>query len=144
MMYFNIWVLSNLLNHDCFFCAGVDVDVVTYNTIIKGQCDRFRWSDAKNLASDMEMKGVKPNTITYGLLMNGLLKAGKPGPCLTLFEVACADSSTVALTETVELYTTAITAASRLGDYERALDLLTRMQASGVKPNIKTLSVSLI
>jgi len=72
--------------------------------------------------------------------MNGLLRGGKPGPCLTLFEVACADSSTVAFTESVELYTTAITAASRLGDYERALDLLARMQSSGVKPNIKTLS----
>merc|ERR1712127_534900 len=58
----------------------------------------------------------------------------------TLFEAACADQSTVALTENVRLYTTAITAAATLGDHERALELVSRMRFSGVQPNIKTLT----
>jgi len=36
--------------------------------------------------------------------------------------------------------TTAVTAASKLGDHERALDLVSRMTALGIKPNFKTLT----
>jgi len=115
-------------------------DVVTYNTLIKGLCDSLLWFRAKGLITEMEGMGVKPNSMTYGLLMNGLLKVNKPDACLTLFESAYSDARTSYLTENIYLYTTAITAASRLGDYERALDLLGRMKAVGVKPNIKTLT----
>ena len=72
--------------------------------------------------------------------MNGLLKLNKPGPCLTLFESACADQRTAGLMENVKLYTTAITAAASISDYERALELVSRMTLSGVKPNYKTLT----
>ena len=40
----------------------------------------------------------------------------------------------------LSLYTTAVTAASVLGDHERALDLVSRMSSVGVKPNVKTLT----
>jgi pentatricopeptide repeat protein len=42
--------------------------------------------------------------------------------------------------QNVQLYTTAITAAATLGDYERALEFVSRMTFAGVKPNIKTLT----
>ena len=119
---------------------GVEADVVTYNTMIKALCDRLQWFRAKQLVTEMEVSGVNPNSITYGLLMNGLLKADKPGACLTLFEAACADERTAPIMENVQLYTTAITAASRQGNYERAVDLVSRMKKAGVKPNLKTLT----
>lgn len=119
---------------------GIEPDVVTYNTMIKGYCDGRQWFKAKKLVTEMEASGINPNSLTYGLLMNGLLKVDKPGACLTLFEAAYADERTMALTENVQLYTTAITAASRLGNYERAIDLVSRMKKAGVKPNIKTLT----
>ena len=120
--------------------ANIEVDLRAYNTVIKALCDNLKWYEAKELVTDMEFRGVKPDGMTYGLLMNGLLKANKPGPCLTLFEAACSDQSTVALTENVKLYTTAITAAGTMGDYERALELVSRMTFSGLKPNLKTLT----
>lgn len=120
--------------------VGIKYDVVTYNTMIKGLCDRLQWFTAKELISEMEMKNISPNGMTYGLLMNGLLKADKPGPCLTLFEAACSDTRTTVLMENVQLYTTAITAASKLGNYERAIELVSRMKKVGVKPNLKTLT----
>ncbi len=120
--------------------ANIEVDLRAYNTVIKALCDNLKWYEAKELVTDMEFRGVKPDGMTYGLLMNGLLKANKPGPCLTLFEAACSDQSTVALTENVKLYTTAITAAGTIGDYERALELVSRMTFSGLKPNMKTLT----
>ena len=119
---------------------GVQADAVTYNTIIKAMCQERKIVAAKKMVNQMEAAGVSPDSITYGLLMTALLKSGNPSACVTLFESACADRRTVALTENVHLYTTAITAASALGDHDRALDLLTRMSSIGVKPNIKTLT----
>jgi len=119
---------------------NIEADVIAYNTVIRALCDKLQWYDAKELVAEMETSGINPNQKTYGLLMNGLMKANKPGACLTLFEAACADQRTVAMTENVQLYTTAVTAAATLGDYERALDLVSRMTFAGVKPNMKTLT----
>ncbi len=119
---------------------GVEPDVVTYNTIIKFLCEQYKWYEAKTLVTEMESRGIAPDSMTYGLLMNGLLKAGKPSACLVLFESACADGRSVALTENVHLYTTAIVAASALRDHDRALELVSRMSGLGVKPNLKTLT----
>lgn len=120
--------------------AGIGADVVTYNTVIRALCGRLRWFEAKELVAEMEANGVNPDGKTYGLLMNGLLKLNKPGPCLTLFESACADQRTAGLMENVQLYTTAITASASLGDSDRAFELVSRMNFAGVKPNMKTLT----
>ena len=117
---------------------GLEADVFAYNTVIKGLCDRFRWYEAKELVTEMEWNGVTPDSYTYGMLMNGLLKADKPGPALTLFETACADPRTVDVAQNVQIYTTAVTAASMMGDHARALGLVSRMVGAGVKPNLKT------
>lgn len=119
---------------------GIQPDIVSYNTIIESLCNSNKLFEAKDMVNEMESTSVSPDSMTYGLLMKGLLKADKPGPCLTLFESACADSRTAALTDNVYLYTTAITAAAALGDHERALDLVSRMNRAGVKPNKKTLT----
>ena len=119
---------------------GINPDVIMYNTIIKGLCQERMFLAAQKMVNQMESEGLSPNSMTYGLLMNGLLRSGNPSACVTLFESACSDSRTVALTENVHLYTTAITAASALGDHDRALDLLSRMNSLGIKANMKTLT----
>ena len=119
---------------------GVQPDVVMYNTMIRSLCDKYQWFEAKNLVGEMESRGLKPDSKTYGLLMRGLLKAKKPSACLTLFETACTDQRTASLTENVHLYTTAIAASAAIGNHERALDLVSRMNIAGVKPNLKTLT----
>ena len=120
--------------------VGIKPDIVSYNTIIEALCNANRLFEAKDLINEMETTRVSPDSMTYGLLMKGLLKANKPGPCLTFFESACADERTVALTENVQLYTTAISASAALGDHERALELVARMNQAGVRPNKRTLT----
>jgi pentatricopeptide repeat protein len=122
---------------------GIQPDLVTYNNMIESLCNANRLFEAKDLVNEMERARVSPDSMTYGLLMNGLLKANKPGPCLTLFESACADERTAALTENVKLYTTAISAAGALGDHERALEFVSRMNLAGVKPDKKTLTATM-
>ncbi|KAL7467566.1 hypothetical protein ACHAXS_007812 [Conticribra weissflogii] len=120
--------------------VGVQPDIVSYNNVIEAMCNANRLYEAKDLVNEMESARVSPDSMTYGLLMKGLLKANKPWPCLTFFESACADERTAALTENVHLYTTAISAAAALGDHERALELVSRMNRAGVKPNKRTLT----
>jgi pentatricopeptide repeat protein len=119
---------------------GVKPDVVMYNAMIRSMVDDGKLAEARTLVTQMEARGVSANSKTYGILMKGLLKASKPGACIALFETACSNDQTSQLTENVYLYTTAVTAAALLGDHERALDLVSRMSAIGVKPNIKTLT----
>lgn len=119
---------------------GVKADVVTYNSVISVLCDDRKWTEATKMVTEMESRGISPDSMTYGLLMNAMLKADRAYACLTLFESACANERSAGLTENVYLYTTAITAASALGDHDRALELVSRMKAIGVKPNTKTLT----
>lgn len=119
---------------------GVEPDCVTYNTMIKSLGEARRWTLATKLITEMESRGVVPDSMTYGYLMNAMLKTDKPSACLALFESACASPKTSALTENIYLYTTAITAAAMLGDHERALELVSRMNALGIKPNLITLT----
>jgi pentatricopeptide repeat protein len=117
---------------------GVKPDIVTYNTMIRTLCNRSQWYEAKKMISEMESSGVLPNSLTYGFLMTGLMRAAKYNSCISLFESACSDPRTMPLTENVHLYTTAISAAASMKNYEKAFDLLNRMKAAGVRPNIKT------
>eukprot|EP00957_Ditylum_brightwellii_P059796 4539933-Ditylum_brightwellii.AAC.1 len=69
--------------------------------------------------------------------MNGLVKSDKPAACLMLFEVADVNEHTSSLTENVQFYNTAITAAAMLGDDERTLGFIAQMTQAGIKPNLK-------
>jgi len=119
---------------------GVKPDVFTYNAIIKSLCAMRKLTEASRLIVDMESKGISPDSMTYSFLMTAMLRKKKPEACLTLFESACTNDRSQKLIHNVHLYTTAITAASMIKDYERALDLLSRMTAQGIKPNLKTLT----
>jgi pentatricopeptide repeat protein len=119
---------------------GVTPDVITYNTVIKALCEQRKIVGAKKIVTLMERSGVAPDSITYGLLMTGLLQGGSPSAALTLFETACSDQRTAAVTENVYLFTTAISAAAALGDHDRALELVSRMNSMGIVPNLKTMT----
>lgn len=119
---------------------GVQADVVTYNTIIKLLCQKRKWTQASRLISEMESNGIFPDSRTYSLIMSEMLKEGKASSCLTLFESACSSRSTAVLTENIYMYTIAITAAAKLGDHQRALEYVARMNANGIKPNVQALT----
>ena len=72
-----------------------------YNARIRSLCSEGRLADAKTLVTQMESQGVSPDSKTYGILMKGLLQAGKPGACLALFENACSNEKTSQITENV-------------------------------------------
>lgn len=117
---------------------SIALDVVTYNTMIQTLCNKKKFVDAVKLVTEMEQKKISPNAKTYSLIMNGLLKSNKPDACLNLFESASLNSKTSELMDNVQVCTTAIAAAAMVKDYERALEIVSRMTAKGVKPNLQT------
>jgi len=119
---------------------GTVADSIFYNTIIKTLCEQKKIGSAKRIIVEMERAGIAPDSMTYGLLMKGLIETGNPSAALTLFETAFWDRKTVALTENVYLYTTAISAAAAIADHRRALELLSRMNGLGISPNLKTMT----
>ena len=119
---------------------GIRPDTVTYNTMIRACCANGLLSQAMDLVNEMERNKCVPDSKTYGLLMNGLLKTGQAKAVLTLYESASADPRTTALMDNNYIGTTAITAASSLRKHETALHIVGRMQAKGVKPNVRTLT----
>lgn len=122
---------------------GVTPDTMTFNTIIRCLCEQKKLPAARRIVTVMDESGISPDSWTYGYLMTGLTENGNPSAALTLFETACSESRTVGVTENVFLYTTAMTAAAKIGDYTRALELLSRMKGLGIKPNMKTMTTLL-
>jgi len=119
---------------------NVQPNVVTYNAMIKTLCQQSQWHDARELIHEMESVGVAPDSLTYGYLMTSLSKAKKYGSCLALFDTACADPNTMTMTESAQLYTTAIAAASATRNHEKAFELVNRMNSMAIKPDQKTMT----
>ena len=69
--------------------------------------------------------------------MNGLLSSKKYSECLSVFESAL-DSNNA--TRSVSLFTTAITAAARTRQFDKAMGLIGKMKMEELRPNVKTLT----
>lgn len=52
-------------------------DVFTYSILVKSCLQVYDFGKVQSLLSDMEMQGIKPNTITYNTLIDAYGKAKK-------------------------------------------------------------------
>lgn len=57
--------------------SGCSPDVFTYSILIKSCLQVYDFSKVKSLLSDMEVEGIKPNTITYNTLIDAYGKSKK-------------------------------------------------------------------
>merc|ERR1719379_898841 len=53
------------------------LDIITYNTLLKGYCSRGRVEEAKAVLVEMESRGLPPNDISFNCLVNAAVSAGK-------------------------------------------------------------------
>eukprot|EP00441_Pelagodinium_beii_P030228 CAMPEP_0197709602 /NCGR_PEP_ID=MMETSP1338-20131121/128535_1 /TAXON_ID=43686 ORGANISM="Pelagodinium beii, Strain RCC1491" /NCGR_SAMPLE_ID=MMETSP1338 /ASSEMBLY_ACC=CAM_ASM_000754 /LENGTH=1057 /DNA_ID=CAMNT_0043293537 /DNA_START=54 /DNA_END=3227 /DNA_ORIENTATION=- len=56
-------------------------DIITYNTLLKGYCQKHDSKAAKNLFSKMEESGKEPNEVSYNCLLNCLSSNGNYQDC---------------------------------------------------------------
>merc|ERR1719321_2117794 len=55
-----------------------DIDVISYNTLLKGLGANCCWAEAESLLQEMRSKGFKPNCVTYNSLINAAIEKDDP------------------------------------------------------------------
>jgi pentatricopeptide repeat protein len=55
-----------------------DIDVISYNTLLKGLGANDCWAEAESLLQEMRSKGLKPNCVTYNSLINAAIQKENP------------------------------------------------------------------
>jgi pentatricopeptide repeat protein len=65
---------------------GFHVDIISYNKVMKQQCEMGRWVDVLNLFVDLSKKGLQPDTHTFNILIHSLCKAGEFGMVRSVFK----------------------------------------------------------
>lgn len=83
--------------------------------------------------------GHSPDSYTWNALLGALCKAGRHGDTLHLFEGIKRDQGSLV---NLHLYNTALMSCSKLGSWDRALQLLWQMEASGL--SVPTASYNLV
>nr|GMD95861.1 putative pentatricopeptide repeat-containing protein At1g12700, mitochondrial [Ipomoea batatas] len=127
---------------DCGFCVlgvvfkcGLEFNVVTFNTLIKGLFLDNKIVEAVGLFKKLVRENVcKVNQITYGVLINGLCKSGHTQNALDLLIVMQEEGpkpDTIA-------YSTVIDSLCKDRMVDQALGLFSEMIERGVPPNIIT------
>jgi pentatricopeptide repeat protein len=80
----------------------------------------------------MVNEGCQPNVVTYNALMSALVKNGEWNQTLVLFQKL---RNTPGLVADTISYSVAISACSKGSKWQKAVELLSDMEAAGVKPN---------
>lgn len=57
----------------------IELDVITFNIVIKGFCKAGKLKKAGDVVEDMKVRGFSPSVVTYNTLMNGYCKNGGAG-----------------------------------------------------------------
>ncbi|KAF6156042.1 hypothetical protein GIB67_004946 [Kingdonia uniflora] len=58
-------------------CEGIEPDVITYNSIIRGVCSLGMWKVAECYVNKMVNYGVSPNIVTFNIMIDALCKDGE-------------------------------------------------------------------
>ncbi|KAI8561827.1 hypothetical protein RHMOL_Rhmol04G0371800 [Rhododendron molle] len=65
--------------------GGVDLDVVTYNSLMVGYCLQGQMDEAMRLLNAMADGGIRPDTYSYNILIQGYCKNMKLDEAMHLF-----------------------------------------------------------
>ncbi|XP_052174295.1 pentatricopeptide repeat-containing protein At3g09650, chloroplastic [Diospyros lotus] len=115
--------------------AGIEPDVVSYNTLIDGCILVDDSAGALNYFNEMRARGIAPTKISYTTLMKAFALSGQPKLANKVFDEMLQDPRVkvdlVAWNMLVEGY-------CRLGLIEEAKKIVERMKENGFYPNVAT------
>ncbi|KAF2290652.1 hypothetical protein GH714_014883 [Hevea brasiliensis] len=119
---------------------NVEPSKVMYGRIIAALC---RVGDeAHDLFYDMKQRGIKPDLVTYTVLLDGHQKAHIRKADNLLDAVCLFDEMIVrGLKPDTVTYTVLLSGFCNRGDVDRAVDLLDQMSLKGIMPDDRTMSV---
>merc|ERR550514_2138871 len=101
------------------------LDMITYNTLLKGYCSQGDLKGARALLREMETTGLKPNDVSYNCMINAAAKAGNMRDAWDI--IASMEKAGIASDHyTVSTMMKAMKFAKHPRDVQRALELLDR------------------
>lgn len=117
--------------------SHVPLDAVAYNTLMRGYAGANKWHVCLQLYDQMRADGITPSDITFGVLLDACIKAGKLKHVKALFE----DLRVSGVPRNVVHYTTLIKGLVAGGDLAYAREILNEMgQTQDSRPDVITYS----
>lgn len=103
------------------------LDVITYNTLIKGYCHQSDLKTARSCLDDMVRDGIKPNDISYNCLLNACVHVGHGSFKEAWATIDRMEKSGVAVDHyTISILMKALKRVNNPWDVVRSLELLDR------------------
>ncbi|KAL6597304.1 hypothetical protein ACP70R_046744 [Stipagrostis hirtigluma subsp. patula] len=115
--------------------AGIEPGVVTYNTLMDGCVLADDTAGALALFNEMRSRGIAPSTASYTTLMKALATSGQPKAAHRVFDEMERDPG-VAVDRAA--WNMLVEGYCRLGQLEAAKQVVARMKAHGVRPDVAT------
>jgi pentatricopeptide repeat protein len=110
--------------------AGI-VDVITYNTLMKGYVQAGRIREAFDVLKDMETSGSPPSVVTYGTLLDACINVDDMDGASSVFQMI--QKSGCEMNNV--LCTTLIKGFAKKGQLAKAINVYRSMLEQGVEPD---------
>ncbi|XP_020240043.1 pentatricopeptide repeat-containing protein At1g74900, mitochondrial [Cajanus cajan] len=117
-----------------------EIDVVTYTTVIHGFGVAGEVKKSRRVFDEMVKEGVAPSVATYNALIQVLCKKESVESAVVVFEEMVREGLCV---PNVTTYNVVIRGFCHVGDMERALGFMGRMEEHGLRASVQTYNVLL-
>ncbi|KAJ6674560.1 PPR CONTAINING PLANT-LIKE PROTEIN [Salix viminalis] len=114
--------------------VGITPNVVSYNTLIAGHCNKGLLSIATKFKNLMGKNGLEPNVVTFNSLIHGFCKEGKLHEANRSFS----EMKVMNVTPDTVTYNTLINGYGQVGNSNMAGKVYDEMLRNGVKTDILT------
>ncbi|KAL6179161.1 hypothetical protein ACLB2K_050677 [Fragaria x ananassa] len=121
---------------------GDAVEAAPCNALLSALGRGNEFKRMRELMAKMEEMGIKPNVITFGILINRLCKSRRIGAAMEVFEKLSGGVNGVSAEPDVVIYNTLIDGLCKVGRQEEGLRLMEKMRSqSGCAPNTVTYNI---
>lgn len=110
---------------------GLEPDLDTYNTVLKGFCESGSSNSAHSILAEMERKSIKPNATTFSIVVAGFYKEEKFGDVEKMMDLM----KNYGMRPGISIYNVKIKSLCKLKRSAEAKNLLDDILAKDMKPN---------
>ncbi|XP_009626803.1 pentatricopeptide repeat-containing protein At3g61520, mitochondrial [Nicotiana tomentosiformis] len=127
------------LLHDMMRLGG-QAEAVSFNALLSGLGRERDFEKMNLLMNEMKGKEIKPDVVTFGILINHLCKSYKVDEAMQVFEkMGGSESDGILVKPDLVLYNTLIDGLCKVGRQEEGFKLMEKMRLeSGYEPNTVT------
>uniref|UniRef100_A0A6V7QWX4 Pentatricopeptide repeat-containing protein n=1 Tax=Ananas comosus var. bracteatus TaxID=296719 RepID=A0A6V7QWX4_ANACO len=118
--------------------SGIPRSTVTFNSLMSFETD---YKEVSKIYDQMQRAGLKPDVVSYALLISAYGKARREDEALAVFEemldagVSCHTNNFVGVNLTSVSYATMLSAYVNASDMDQAEKFFRRIKEDGLKPN---------